>query len=290
MAFRPWGTTGARFHARPKRERKSKSWEPPDCGSEWSAPNWGAEAPLVSCAALSKPKSVARAGVVGWWRRRTADPAKRVPLRRPGAVSCGVVIGSLVLARVIAATASRLLLALVSMVFVVAAITLFVVVIAWCQEVDEIDRADPVRVTNHGVIARTVKRLCRNAAASAERASRAWLSSDASIVTGLRSRLAWMAAVLRREVTRDAVARWVRAAAAALSGVPPPDASPPASSGRLARLPDAQAPRRPARVTAQAADPRGLHRGRSGVSPRPTRPTAQARRIHWSPPERSAKK
>jgi hypothetical protein len=253
----------------------------------------GALIRLVSCASLSTRRNAARAGTVEWWRRRTADRAEHVPLRRTGAASCGVVIGSLVLARVIAATGSRLLLALVLMVFVVAAITLFVVVIAWCQDVDEIDVADPVPVTNRGLIARTMKRLCRNAAASAERASRASLSSASSIGAGLSSRLARMVAALRREVTRDAVARWVRAAAAALSGVPPPDASPPGSSGRFARPPDTPAPPRPARVTAQAADPRGLHRGRSGVSPRPTRPTrptAQAKRIHWSLPKRSAKK
>jgi hypothetical protein len=250
----------------------------------------------VSCSSLSEPKRIARAGVVGWWRRRTADPAKRVPLRRAGAVSLGVVIGSLVLARVIAATGSRALLALVVMVFVVAAITLFVVVIAWCQEVDEVDEidtADPVWVTNRGVIARTMKRLCRNAAVSAERASRAGLSSASSIAAGLSSRIAGMVAALRREVTRDAVARSVRATAAALSGVPPPDASSPAGSGRLARPADAPAPPPPARVTAQAAETRDLHRGRSGVSPgppRPTSPAAQPKRIHWSLPERSAKK
>src|SRR5437867_5213441 len=78
----------------------------------------------VACASLSKLRTVARAGVVGWWRRRTAGPVMRVDLRRTGAVSCGVVIGSLALARVIAATGSRLLLALVFIVFVVAAITL----------------------------------------------------------------------------------------------------------------------------------------------------------------------
>jgi hypothetical protein len=47
----------------------------------------------------------------------------RVPLRRTGAVSCGLLIGSLVLARVIAPTGSRLLLALVFIVFVGAVVT-----------------------------------------------------------------------------------------------------------------------------------------------------------------------
>lgn len=208
----------------------------------------------------------------------------RVPLRRTGAVSCGVVIGSLVLARVIATTGSRLLVALVFIVFVVAAVTLFAVVIAWCQEVDEIGAADPVRVTNRGVIAGTMRRLWRNVAASAQRASRVWLSSAASIVTGLASRLAQIVAALRREVTRDAVTRWVRAAAVALSGIPPPQVSPPAGAGRLARPRAAPGPPGRPRVSAQAADSRHLHRGTRGVSPRPTGPTAHAKPIHWSLP------
>ena len=58
---------------------------------------------------------------------------------------------------------------------------------------------------------------------------------DGVIVTGLASRFGGMVAALRREVTRDAVARWVRAAAVALSGMPPPQVSPPASAGRLGR-------------------------------------------------------
>jgi hypothetical protein len=239
----------------------------------------------VACASLSKLKTVARAGVVGWWRRRTADPVMRVGLRRTGAVSCGVVIGSFVLAWVIAATGSRLLLGLVFVVFVVAVATLFAVVIAWCQASgDEIDAADPVLVRKGGVIARTMRRLGRNVATSAQHASRVWLSSTASIVTGLASRLGRMVAALRREVTRDAVARWVRAATVALSGMPPPQASPPASAGRLGRPRATPGPPKPATVRAQAADPRDLHRGTRGVSPRPTGPTAHAKPIHWSLP------
>jgi hypothetical protein len=117
---------------------------------------------------LSKLKTDAGAGVVAWWRRRTADSAMRVPLRRTGAVSSGVLIGSLVLARVIAPTGSRLLLALMFIVFVGAGVTLFAVVIAWCQASgDEIETADPGRVTNRGVIAGTARPRWRNAAAGA---------------------------------------------------------------------------------------------------------------------------
>jgi hypothetical protein len=239
----------------------------------------------VACASLSKLKKVALAGVVGWWRRRTADPAMPVPLRRTGAVSSGVVIGSFVLAWVIAATGSRLLLGLVFVVFVGAVVTLFAVVIAWCQASgDEIDAADPVLVRNRGVIAGTMSRRWRNVAASAQRASRVWLSSAASIVTGLASRLGRMVAALRREVTRDAVGRWVRAAAVALSGVPPPQVSPPASAGRLGRPRAATGPTRPPRVSTQAVDSRDIHRGTRGVSPRPTGPSAHPKPIHWSVP------
>jgi hypothetical protein len=234
---------------------------------------------------LSKLKTDAWAGVVGSWRRRTADLAMRVPLRRTGAVSCGVLIGSLVLARVIAPTGSRLLIALMFIVFVGAAVTLFAVVIAWCQASgDAIDAADPVRVRNRGVIAGTMRRLWRKVAAGAQRASRVWLSSAASTVTGLASRLGRMVAALRQDVTRDAVARWVRAAAVVLSGVPPPDVKPPASAGRLARPRAAPGAPAPARVSAQAVDMRDLHRGTRGVSPRPTGPPAQAKPIHWSLP------
>jgi hypothetical protein len=234
---------------------------------------------------LSKLKTDAWAGVVGWWRRRTADSAMRVSLRRTGAVSCGVVIGSLVLARIIAPTGSRLLLALMFTVFVGAGVTLFAVVIAWCQASgDEIEAADPVQATNRGVIAGTMRRLWRNGAAGAQRASRVWLSSAASIVSELASRLGRMVAALRQDVTRDAVARWVRAAAVALSGVPPPEVKPPAGAGRLARPRAAPATPGAPRLSAQAVDTRDLHRDTTGVSPRPTGPPAHAKPIHWSLP------
>jgi hypothetical protein len=238
----------------------------------------------VACPSLSNLKTDAWAGVVGWWRR-TADSAVRVPLRRTGAVSCGVLIGSLVLARVIVPTGSRLLLALMFIVFVGAVVTLFAVVIAWSQvSGDEIEAADPVPVTNRGVIAGTMRRLWRNGAAGAQRASRVWLSSAASIVTELASRLGRMVAGLRQDVTRDAVARWVRAAAVALSGVPPPEVKPPASAGRLARPRAAPGTPGAPRLGAQAVDTRDRHRGTRGVSPRPTGPPAHAKPIHWSRP------
>ena len=209
----------------------------------------------------------------------------RVPLRRTGAVSCGVVIGSLVLARVIAPTGSRLLLALVFIVFVGAVVTLFAVLIAWSQSSgDEIEAADPVRVTNRGVTAGTMRQLWRNVAAGAKRASRVWLSSAASIVTGLVTRLGRMVAALRQDVTRDAVARWVRAGAVALSGVPPPDVRPPASAGRLARPRAARGTPGAPKLSAQAVDTRDRPRRTRGVAPRPTGPAAHAKPIHWSLP------
>jgi hypothetical protein len=234
---------------------------------------------------LSKLKTDAWAGVVGWWRRRTPDFAMRVPLRRTGAVSCGVLIGSLVLARIIAPTGSRLLLAVMFIAFVGAVVTLFAVLIAWSQSSgDETEAADPVRVTNRGVIAGTNRRLWRNVAAGAQRASRVWLSSAASIVTGLLTRLGRMVAALRQDVTRDAVARWVRAGAVALSGVPPPDVKPPASAGRLARPRAARGTPGAPRLSAQAVDTRDRPRRTRGVAPRPAGPAAHAKPIHWSRP------
>lgn len=126
------------------------------------------------------------------------------------------------------------------MVFVMAAITLFAVVIIWCpQLVEEMDAAHPPRVTTRGVIARPLKRYGSNAVASACRVSRAWLYSAAPVVTGLPSRFARMVAVLRREVTRDTVRQWLRATADALSGIPPPDVSAPAETceGKRASTP-----------------------------------------------------
>jgi hypothetical protein len=120
-----------------------------------------------------------------------------------------VVIGSLVLLRVFAATASSVL---VAPVFIV-----FAVVVYWFQWLaDETHAADPTPMRNRGTIAR------------ASRASRAWLYSAAPVVTGLPSRFARAIAVLRREHTRDTLRQWLHATTDALSGIPPPGVSPPA--------------------------------------------------------------
>lgn len=89
-------------------------------------------------------------------RRRAADPADRVPLRRTGAVTCGVAIGLLLLLRAFAATAPQVLLAL--------AFTVFVVVVFWCQWwASERDAADPMPVVTglHSRFARVVDVLRR---------------------------------------------------------------------------------------------------------------------------------
>jgi hypothetical protein len=172
----------------------------------------------VACASLSERKRVASAGAVGWWRRRATDPAERLPLRRTGAVACGVVVASLLLVRVFAVTAPRVLLAL--------GFTVFVVVIIWWQwRANEMDAADPMPVRNRGATARPRPRRRYGSNASAGRVGRAGLYSAASVVTGLPSRLARVVAVLRREHTRDTVRQWLHAAADALGGIPPPDVS-----------------------------------------------------------------
>jgi len=113
-----------------------------------------------------------------------------------------VAIGSLLLVRVFAETAPRVLFAPAFMVFVM--------VIIWCQwRANEMDAGDPMPVRNR-------------------RVRRARLHSAAPVVTGLPSRFARMVAVLRREHTRDTVRQWLHATTDALSGIPPPDVSPPA--------------------------------------------------------------
>jgi hypothetical protein len=173
----------------------------------------------VACASLSERKRVANAGAVGWWRRRAADPAERVPLRRTGAAAVGVVIASLLLGRVFAVTAPRVLLAL--------GFTVFVLVIIWCQwRANETDAVDPMPARNRGVTARPRRRYGSNAIAGAGRVGRAWLHSAASVVTGLSSGFARVVPVPRREHIRDTVRQWLHAAADALGGIPPPDVSP----------------------------------------------------------------
>ena len=131
----------------------------------------------VACASLSERKRVASAGAVGTWRRRATDPAERLPLRRTGAVACGVVvIGSLLLVRVFAVTAPRLLLAL--------GFTVFVVVIIWWQwRANEMDAADPMPVRNREHHSRPRRRHRSNAIAGAGRVRRGWLHSAASFVS-----------------------------------------------------------------------------------------------------------
>jgi hypothetical protein len=157
---------------------------------------------------------------------------KRVPLPLAAAVASCAAIGSVLLARSTWGVSSRLGPATVVafIVLFVAAITLLAVAIAACQSVvDEMDASDPLRVRKHGVVARGVKAMFRRAFALSARASRAglrWLSSTV--------------AASRREVTRDALGQWTRAAAAGLSGVAPAGVPPPSGAGRLARRDDAE--------------------------------------------------
>jgi hypothetical protein len=131
------------------------------------------------------------------------------------------VIASLVLLRVFAAIASPVLLALVFMVFAA--------IIIWCQwRANETDNADPLVVRNRGAIASPPRPHWSNAIAGAGRATRAWLSSAVPVVTALPSRFATVVTVLRRERTRDTLRQWLHVTTDALSGIPPPDVSPPA--------------------------------------------------------------
>ena len=164
----------------------------------------------VACASLTERKRVVRADAVGLWRRRATDPAERVPLRSRAVVLCGAVIGSLVLVRVFAASASWL---------VVALFILFVVLVFWCQWwASDRDAADPL----------PLRRCWSNAIARPVRLGGAWVCSAVQVMPGLSSRFARVVAVLRREHTRDTVRQWLHATTDALSGIPPLGVSPPA--------------------------------------------------------------
>ena len=163
----------------------------------------------VACASLSERKRIVRTEAFGLWRRRAADSAKRVAVRGRGAVLCGVVIGFLVLVRVVATTASLLLVAL---------FMAFAVLIFWCQWwASERDAADPL----------PLRPFWSNAIAKPVRVAGAWLCSAAQGVPRLPSRFASVVAVLRREPTRDTVRQWLHATTDALTGIPPPGVSQP---------------------------------------------------------------
>jgi hypothetical protein len=248
---------------------------------------------------VSTRHQIARAASARWRQLRAWLTRERLP--RIGIVAVAAVAGSVVLAKVTQGTAvAGLVRALTITVFGLAAITLLAVVIFRGEEVvDDLDATDPMRARDGGALGPRIKRFLRLARST----TRAWLSSVGASIVGLR-----------RDLTRQSVARFAHASVVTLGGVPPADVPPPRSAGHLARLdrappppepeptardrtaaeptaprtePDAErpAPSSPARVRsprpirapgrAGRAYPRA---GRTGNARRPTNPGGRSRR------------
>jgi hypothetical protein len=169
-----------------------------------------------------------RARAIGWWRQCLADPDKR-DFRRIGVVAFGVVGASVILAKVTQETpVGGYVRALAITMFGLATIALLAVVLLMGEEmVDAMDETDPLRVRHGGAYGPRVKRFFRDLRS----ASRAWIKSRPAKV-----------AALRHDISRDSLARLAAASGAALAGIPPADAAPPAGAGRLARPESAPPP------------------------------------------------
>ena len=157
-----------------------------------------------------------------WWRRSQTDPEKR-DFRRIGVVAFGVVGASVILAKLTQETAvGGYVRAFAITMFGLATIALLAVVLLMGEEmVGAMDETDPLRVRHGGAYGPRVKRFFRDLGS----ASRAWITSRPAKV-----------AALRRDLTRDSLARLAAASGAALAGIPPADAAPPEGAGRLARV------------------------------------------------------
>ena len=103
-------------------------------------------------------------------------------------------------------------------------------IVSFQSVVDELDESDPLATKQGGALGPTIKRALRKARSSAARVAREWH------------------AALRRNITRESLARLARACADALSGVPPAEVSPPPSAGPLARPAGAPRPKPRRRV------------------------------------------
>jgi uncharacterized RDD family membrane protein YckC len=162
--------------------------------------------------------------IADWWRRHSAASKKRLMLKA-GAVALGVVVGSIVVAKLTwGTTGPGLVTPLAFFGLFVAAVILFALAVVSSEElVDELESSHPPRVRKRGVVPRALRRVI----AALGRAVLAWL---------LRIGLA-----IRRAMTPERLAHRLRALADALSGVPPVGVSA-THAGPLAR----PAPRRAA--------------------------------------------
>lgn len=155
--------------------------------------------------------------VADWWRRHSAASRKRIMLQA-GAVALGVVVGSIVVAKLTWGTSGPGLVTPVAFFgLFVAAVILFALAVASSEElVDELEASHPPRIRKRGVVPRAL----RQGIAALGRAVLAWLLS-----------IGW---ALRREMTPERMAQQWRALTEALSGVPPAGVSP-THAGPLAR-------------------------------------------------------
>jgi uncharacterized membrane protein YfcA len=174
---------------------------------------------------------------IAWWRRQSAYAKKRL-LIRMGAVAIGVVVGSIFVAKLTWGRRGPGLITPFAFagLFLAAAI-LFVLTVVQSEElVDELESSRPPRVRRRGVYPRAMRRFAR----ASRRSFVVWLS--------------WVGATLRREVTRESIARWGHGLVDALRGVPPAG-TPAPRAGPLVR-------------------PRPVH---GGVTAEPNRRRARAR-------------
>jgi hypothetical protein len=147
--------------------------------------------------------------VADWWRRHSAAARKRIMLQA-GAVALGVVVGSIVVAKLTWGTSGPGLATPVAFFgLFVAAVILFALAVASSDElVEELEASHPPRVRKRGVVPRALRQWI----AALGRAVLAWLLS-----------IGW---ALRREMKRERMAQQWRVLAEALSGVPPRGAFP----------------------------------------------------------------
>lgn len=171
------------------------------------------------------------------WRQLSLLP-KRVLLRRVGLVASVCIVGSLVLARFTwGSSGPGIATPFAFAALFLAAVALMGVVVVHSQDlVEELEASHPPQVRDRGRVARAVNPMLWTVSARGRRAFRVWRARVGS--------------TLRREATRESIARRIRDLGSSLSGVPSEGRSPEAG-GPLAR------PRSPHAARPAETDRRG---------------------------------
>ena len=211
--------------------------------------------------------TIRRVVLVGaqWWDKWTTTPGYRVRVRRTTVTAVVVVILSIVVAKFLwGASGPGFFTPLVYAALFFAAAILFAVTILSSDEfVDELEASHPPRVRNRAGFVRHAKRTVRVLSA------------------GFKS----VDALLTRNLTRESIARWSRAAGVVLGGVPPAGAAP-TGAGPLGRPVPAAPPPAPLAATPvpalQSTERRHRRRRRGLLAslewPLPSRRSRRARR------------